>query len=189
MTPEDRPRAGREPVSGETLCMPVPSLPDVHPLRSSGQRAGLVLVVLGILLAACSKTANLDPSQPSSVEGLPLPRTARLQFSHALQPSPVQGPGVEAVYVVENAALSQIVQWYKEKLPDGEPWGTWSVCNSTGGIYALVDIAHFPFARGWHRPDGASLGLALESNSSKAVTITLVTWGGPPPGVHDVSCQ
>jgi hypothetical protein len=116
-----------------------------------------------LLLAGCSggggtdlddtAPAALDPAR-SGAQGLPVPAAA------------IEGEGepTNQIYTVPGATYDELIAWYEEQLPAGEPWEQWAWCEQKRFTETLQKL--------WHEPGtNAILTLLVAKNDPPGIVI------------------
>jgi hypothetical protein len=98
-----------------------------------GTRSRAVVLVLMVMLAACGRSAGLDPPKASTVAGVPIPQTAT-PGGYPIDPTLPAG----ASYLVPGITFADLRAWYDRQLPIGQPFGEWAWCDELDGADYVV---------------------------------------------------
>lgn len=104
------------------------------------KRLGVSLAA-GLLLVSCGPSASPTTPVASAIEDVPVPRSAERNDRLVLG---VTGSGPEmawsradrrATYVVPDISSEDLLAWYAEHMPVGEPWQEWAWCERPAVLF------------------------------------------------------
>jgi hypothetical protein len=134
----------------------------------------VISVLLACCLVSCGPGASAMAPVASAIEDVPVPRSAERNdtgLSFVVSGSATEMAWLraerQATYVVPDISSEQLLAWYAEHMPAGQPWQEWAWCERPSQL----------FQRSYHLP-GTNRTLALLVPRGERASVLIVQHEG-----------